>query len=104
MRVADIPDEYRRQGTTTRQMMNAPQCALFVWPVADLSYPKALAHYLGRGDLLIAGPSALYDEGRRWAGRLLSGVVVDHACALDEQDWEALRNIEVRCVRMSTSQ
>lgn len=99
MRVANIPSELRGLGTTTQQMKLAPQSALFIWPVANLSYPKDLARNLGRSDLMVVGPAALDDGGRRLLGLRISGVVVDHACEMDERDLDALRNIEIRCVR-----
>lgn len=104
MRVADIPPKHRGQGTTTRQMLDAPNGALFIWPNVDLSYPKALSRDLGRSDLIVMGPAALQDGGYRLAGMRLSAVIADHACALDEQDLDALRNIEARWVRSSASQ
>lgn len=103
MRVANIPAEHRRQGTTTRQMLDAPRGALFIWPVSTLSYPKALACHLERQDLIIAGPSALFEGGRRWFSERLPGVVVDHACQIDGRDMEALGNIEARCIRPASA-
>lgn len=47
------PGELRGMGQTTLQMQKAPQGAHYVWPDKDLSYPKALAHHLGRDDLVI---------------------------------------------------
>lgn len=99
MEVANIPDQYRRQGTTTKQMRGAPHGALYIWPVADLSYPKFLVRFIDRPDLIIAGPQALEDGRRLWAGHRLPVIIFDHACALSASDWEAYRNIEARCVR-----
>jgi hypothetical protein len=46
-----------------------------------LSYPLALARHLGRDDLQIHAPSAL-DDFRLYAGRVLPGLVLDHATVL----------------------
>lgn len=44
---------------TTNQMRNAPLCAVYIWHCGQLSYPRALAARLGRGDLTVVSPSAL---------------------------------------------
>lgn len=80
----------RGDGTTSRQMENAPYGALFVWPNEVLDYPRALANHLGRGDLEIVGPSALKYYEQRLAGRQFSGVVLDHATgeSLTLREWD----------------
>jgi hypothetical protein len=49
-------------GRTTKQMLKAPQRAIYVWPNHDLEYPKQLAKTLNRTDLIIVGPSWLQDS------------------------------------------
>jgi hypothetical protein len=78
----------RGTGTTTRQMEAAPNGTVFVWVHAEISYPKALAHKIGRDDLEIVGPDWL--ENDRWRGRTLTGVVVDHAAILTGAQWDGL--------------
>ena len=63
-------------GRTTRQMQDAPQGAVFVWPVwSSIGYARDLARHLGRRDLAIITPSRLRDirPGQ------YSAVIVDHA-------------------------
>jgi len=43
----------RQSGITTRQMLEAPENAIYVWPNSKLDYPNDLAKYLGRFDLTI---------------------------------------------------
>ena len=69
----------RREGTTTRQMLDAPKDAYYVWVHADVWYPKMIAEKIGRADLRIVPPSAL----RSLRGRRVH-VVVDHAAELDD--------------------
>lgn len=65
-------------GTTTLQMKQAPHGAFYVWPNGHLSYPKALAAFVGRDDLKIIGPHEV-ETGRTFRGNDRM-IVVDHAC------------------------
>ena len=67
----------RCDGTTTKQMTEAPRDAIFVWCNGHLDYPRRLAQHLGRKDLRIEGPTFFEN---RWRG-LRRPVVVDHAAA-----------------------
>ena len=87
----------RQVGNTARQMLAAPQKAVFVWVNHQLQYPRVLATRIGRHDLEIVSPSWLSD--RRWLGREFTGIVLDHAVALDDRQWEAyweVKNVRVR--------
>lgn len=70
-----MSDPERGTGRTTRQMLDAPKDAIFVWCNGHLGYPLSLARHLGRSDLRIASPQA-YEAGRM-AG-LRNCVVIDH--------------------------
>lgn len=65
-------------GTTTKQIKDAPLGAIYVWPTADVLYPKRLAEALGRSDLKIVGPSWLKGKDIVFKARHVSGVI-DHA-------------------------
>ena len=81
-------DPNRGTGRTTRQMLAAPQGAVFVSAhVGTVSYDKALALKHGRSDLKIVPPVWL--TGGRWVGLRFTGIVVDHAASLSEgeQAW-----------------
>lgn len=71
----------RGTGLTSRQMLTAPNRAVFVWVTfSSLCYARALARSLGRCDLEIVPPSWLdrqQDPSRP--------IVVDHAAGLTEQ-------------------
>lgn len=87
----------RQVGNTTRQMQDAPQKAVFVWVNDQLQYPRVLATRIGRADLEIVSPHWLSD--RRWLGRYFTGIVLDHAAALDDRQWEAyweVKNARIR--------
>ena len=46
-------ESLRQTGRTTEQMKTAPKGAIYVWCNNRLHYPHALAHHLGRSDLII---------------------------------------------------
>jgi hypothetical protein len=84
--------EERQSGTTTRQMIEAPKDAYYVWP-SHLGYARKLAAELVREDLEIIPPSrlvflyysALGNKNPRY-------VEVDHAARLTfEQSMGLLR-------------
>jgi hypothetical protein len=65
------------RGITTKQMIEAPHGAFFVWPVkASISYAKYLSHFLGRSDLKIIS----YNDIEHIMGFENLTVVIDHAC------------------------
>jgi hypothetical protein len=67
-------------GRTTKQMLEAPRRAFYVWYSSAKAYPNALAKHLGREDLTIVAPAFFGYKGR---GRGLKvNIVVDHACVL----------------------
>lgn len=78
----------RGTGETTKQMLRAPNYAVYVWCNARLGYPKSLAAYLGRDDLYIVSPTFLDIE--RIRGRRFSGFVIDHALDMTQDQREAL--------------
>ena len=92
----------RGNGATTRQIENAPHGAVFVWCNGDLSYPKHIAHKLGRGDLEIVSPLWL-ESPQRWAGRILKGVVIDHACLMTDKQFKGYAEIKIRATRYGFS-
>lgn len=65
----------RQTGTTTRQMLQAPVGAIYVWCNGGLGYPKSLARHLERQDLRIVPSSWLMPSCLATRGV----VVVDHA-------------------------
>lgn len=85
----------RQNGQTTNQMLEAPKDALYIWCNDSLSYPKALAQYLGRGDLQIFGLSAL--NGDKLRGRVFTDIIVDHAAKLNLDQWECRERIWMNC-------
>lgn len=68
-------DSERGTGRTTKQMREAPQHAVFVTFVDELSYARRLARALKRDDLLVIGAYEI--ERRLLGGR--TPVIVDHA-------------------------
>ena len=83
-------DPNRGTGRTTRQMLAAPQGAVFVSAHAgSVSYDKALALKHGRSDLKIVAPD--WFSGGRWTGLRLTGIVIDHATQMTEQRQEYLQ-------------
>ncbi len=65
------------EGRTVNQMIKAKEGALYVWCNSRINYPRNLAQYLGRNDLIIIPPHAFTQE--RLQGYVFSQVVYDHA-------------------------
>jgi hypothetical protein len=84
----------RGSGRTLRQMQLAPLHAVFVWCSPNLYYPIKLAHQIGRNDLRIVAPNWLADN--KWRGLELTGLVVDHAANLTEDQKEGLEGARCR--------
>ena len=86
----------RRTGETTRQMLAAPQGAIYICCHEQdaRGYSRRLAYSLGRVDLELVSTSWLDSE--RWHGRHLSAVVVDHACRLTDEQQSLLRHVFAR--------
>ena len=84
----------RGTGRTTKQMKEAPQNAVFIWGTpGSIGYAVDLARRIGREDLQIKTPVWLKDN---WQGLKLSGVVVDHATTLNDEQHEGLRKALIR--------
>lgn len=81
-------NRYRGTGITSRQMMNSPKDATYVWCNGDLRYPTLLARHLGRTDLKIIGPGSVkhLEGARRY-------IVTDHACMLSTRDRDLIATI-----------
>lgn len=86
----------RGSGRTAEQMRKAPKKAIFIWCNKHLNYPKLLARHLGREDLQIQGLSILDDSARRLHGLEPTGVVVDHAARLTDDQFEGLEYVVSR--------
>lgn len=67
--------EERQSGRTTKQIVEAPRFAVYVWVNHHLTYPKGLARYLGRDDITFVSPSWLSMRTSRMNTR---PIVVDH--------------------------
>jgi hypothetical protein len=76
-------DPDRGTGRTTRQMLAAPQRAIFIsCNECTVSHDRHLAKKHGRPDLQIVPPRWISDQ--RWRGHELTGIVVDHAAKLTD--------------------
>ena len=75
---------FRGHGETTKQMLNAPRNALYIWPNDNLTAAKMKAVGLFRDDLKIVGPRHLVETNFR--GRLDLDVVLDHATYLSAEE------------------
>lgn len=78
----------RQTGLTTRQIKDAPVGAVYVWCNSATSYPKALAHDLGRKDIQVKPLSWLAPQNVY--GHNIAAVVIDHAARLDALAYEAI--------------
>lgn len=81
----------RGTGRTTRQMLDAPNGAIYIWCNGDIAkngYPDALKKFLKRDDLVLY--SIQFLENRGWRG-LSTTIVVDHACDLSIDAQQSLQ-------------
>ncbi len=70
----------RGEGATTKQMMDAPQGAFYLWCNDNMAYPRNLAHSLQRDDLRVMPLSWLRYENLAMSRHI--PLVVDHAAGL----------------------
>lgn len=90
-------DPDRCTDRTTRQMLAAPQRAIFIsCHEAAVSHDRHLAQKHGRADLQIVPPRWITDQ--RWRGLELTGIVVDHDAKLTDRALLELQHA-LRCVR-----
>lgn len=83
-------DTDRGTGRTTQAMLTAPRDAVYVSCCSNATdYDRQLARKIGREDLRIVEPSWL-DHG--WYGKVLTGIVVDHAADLTEGQMTLLKS------------
>lgn len=92
--VADMKQEFRGDGTTTKQMKAAAKNAVFVWLSTDLSYPLHLAKQLNREDLKIVSPYWIKD--RKFLGLELTEIILDHAYTPDIYTYKCFKEAIVR--------
>lgn len=84
-----MKQEYRGDGTTTKQMKEAKADAVFVWLNHNLDYPLRLARIINRTDLKIVAPSWLDD--RRFLGLDITDIILDHAFIPDSKTFKMLK-------------
>lgn len=70
----------RQTGRTSRQIIEAPECAVFVCAENSVYYAKQLAAALGRPDIRCVITSALTRHG--YLNGLDAFIVVDHAAQM----------------------
>lgn len=76
----------RGSGVTKSQLESLPLHGVFVWCNDRLEYPRALAQSIGRLDIHIVSPGWLEDD--RWRGMKMTGLHIDHAANLTDNQWE----------------
>lgn len=81
---------------TSKQMLEAPPNAIFVWHSADVSYPRRLARYLDREDLTIV-PSSTIRNGIANSTRLQ--IVLDHRV---KPEWDLLEYVNIHNAKVLT--
>lgn len=90
-------DQLRGTGRTTAQMIAAPKGALYVVSCTpEVGYAQRLARKCGREDLQVVAP--FYLGERRFMGLRLSGIAVDHAARLTEDEHRGLE-VALACIR-----
>lgn len=90
-----MKQEYRGDGTTTKQLKEAAKNAVYIVPsYPAMQYTQELARKLMREDLKIV--SYGWIEKRYWVGLELSGIVLDHAFTPDKYQYELLKEAMTR--------
>lgn len=87
----------RGSGSTTKQIKNAPLGAIYVWLNNDLHYPRRIAEEQKRTDIKFVGPNWLDKQGFR--GLSLSGLILDHATHLTDEQWQYYIEAKLRVGR-----
>lgn len=97
--VVRIEQQYRGDGTTTRQILLAPVDAVFIWD-GDEDYIHILCKKLRRTDLKIVRSNWLAQGAREH--KYFTGIVTDHGLRLTPEDIFnlSLARIKVRSERM----
>lgn len=90
----------RQTGRTSQQMMGAPPGAVFVWCNSHLLYANAMAHELGRDDLVIIPLCRL--NARTMMLMRCPGVVVDHMARIPSDGWDAIARLRGRGIPVVT--
>lgn len=85
--------EERQTGITTRQMIEAPEGAFYVWCNSNTYYPIMLAKRLGRHDLRVVGSDWLMYPGNVFSAL---DVAIDHALEPTCRQMEAIDHIRIR--------
>lgn len=85
--------EERQTGITTRQMIEAPEGAFYVWCNGNTYYPRRLALHLGRRDLRVVGSDWLMNPGNVFSAL---DVVIDHALEPTYRQMDAIDHIRIR--------
>lgn len=89
-----IKQQFRNDGTTTKQIKAATKSAVYVWSNTDLKYPIELAKSLNRSDLKIVSPYWLKD--RRYLGLELTDIILDHYFIPDIQTYNYFKEALTR--------
>jgi hypothetical protein len=82
-----------KRGLTTVKLQELPQGGIFVWGTEDLTYPTALAQFLGRADIQIVGPSWLRNW---WQNQRYTGIVIDHAAVPSREEMEKFFQVKMQ--------
>jgi hypothetical protein len=84
-------DGHKATGQTTKQILEAPKDAYFIWHNEHLDYPRHLLIKNKRPDIHLVGPRFLDIKVPR--GMEYSGIVVDHSCRLSAAQLQVLHSL-----------
>lgn len=77
-----------QEGKTTKQMLQAPRGAVYVWCNNYIGYPTRLSKALSRSDLSIISPRSLNSQ-------IICGhypvIVIDHAAEISDEQRDLLK-------------
>lgn len=80
-------------GITTRQLLAAPDGAIYIWVGAAMAYPRALAKKLGRDDIRVVPASWLVSKDRFIDVDSATHIVLDHGLLLTQSLRQGLEEV-----------
>lgn len=82
-------------GTTTNQIINAPENSVYLWMNGDIAYPRTIAMKYNRNDITFMSVYMFFRY--QYHGGYCRYIVADHNCVLDFDQIEKIFINNERC-------
>lgn len=82
---------------STNQIINAPENCIYLWPSANLAFPKMIAKLYERNDIIFKSVHSFFTSNSIF-GYSSRYVIIDHSCSLtlDQIDKIFINNERVK--------